>query len=302
MKMNSANVEYRGTLIMKSRIENIFDKSKKKKDRSILISLLVLLISSSALISCNSTTTKNQTISSESLPQITSKDEATTKETELEVPDEVVDPYVFEVNELKTEDVTKLEAEKYSDIEMYGTIEDKKQKYYGKIADKVTYYYEMERFYFKEDLPDVINGTLKQIYDENENIYKEASAIYSAGKADMADEEKESPSYNFFHFLDIKYIGDDYISIYYNNINYPGGVHPYSNFIGITIDCKTGKQVTASELLGKSDDEILKEVSEAMGMEVIGTWDDIGFYITDSTIVFFYRMPLFWDDVVWPRK
>ena len=81
-----------------------------------------------------------------------------------------------------------------------------------------------------------------------------------------------------------------------------GGAHPYSNLVGITIDCRTGKQVTASELLGKSDDEILKEVSKTMGMDVIGTWDDISFYITDSTIVFFYRMPLFWDDVVWPRN
>ena len=59
--------------------------------------------------------------------------------------------------------------------------------------------------------------------------------------------------------------------------------------------------MTASELLGKSDDEILKEVSETMGMEVIATWDGIGFYITDSTIVFFYRMPNYWDDVVWSR-
>lgn len=193
------------------------------------------------------------------------------------------------------------ETEKYSNTEMYGSIEDKKQEYYGKVADKVTYYYEVERFYFNDDFPVVINNALKQIYDEHEKKYKEGSSNYSSGKVQETIGEEEPPSYNFFHFLEIDYIGDDYISILYNDVSYMGGIHPYSQYEGITINRKTGKIVTASELLGKSDDEILKEVSETMGMEVIATWDGIGFYITDSTIVFFYRMPNYWDDVVWSR-
>ena len=197
----------------------------------------------------------------------------------------------------------KKEAEKYSYTEMYGSIEDKKQEFYDEDTGKVTYYYEVERFYFNDDFPVAINNTLKQIYDEHEKIYKEGSSNYSSGKVqETLGEEEEPPSYDFYHFLNIKYSGDDYISIYYNNISYMGGAHPYSNLVGITIDCRTGKQVTASELLGKSDDEILKEVSKTMGMDVIGTWDDISFYITDSTIVFFYRMPNYWDDVVWLRN
>ncbi len=204
---------------------------------------------------------------------------------------------------LTTEEIAnKEEAEKYSDIEMYGSIEDKKQEYYDEDTGKVTYYYEVERFYFNDDFPVAINNTLKQIYDKHEKIYKEGSSSYSSGKSsEILNESEEPPAYDFFRFSGIQYIGEDYISIYYNDIYCMGGTHSYSNLVGITIDCKTGKQITASELLGKSDDEILKEVSETMGMDEIGTWDNIGFYITDSTIVFFYWMPFFWDDVVWPR-
>lgn len=58
----------------------------------------------------------------------------------------------------------------------------------------------------------------------------------------------------------------------------------------------------ASEILGKSDDEILQQVSKEMGMDTVASWDEIDYYLTDSTIVFFYRMgPLYWDDVVWER-
>lgn len=52
-------------------------------------------------------------------------------------------------------------------------------------------------------------------------------------------------------------VGEDYISIKYNDISYMGGAHPYSYFDGITIDCETGKEITAAELLGKGSDEIL---------------------------------------------
>ena len=81
-----------------------------------------------------------------------------------------------------------------------------------------------------------------------------------------------------------------------------GGAHPYSRFDGITIDCKTGQQVSASQLLEKSDEEILTEISNEMGFDYIGTWDDVDFYLTDSTMVFFYRMPGYWDDVVLQRE
>ena len=95
--------------------------------------------------------------------------------------------------------------------------------------------------------------------------------------------------------------GQDYISILYNDVCDMGGAHPYSRMDGITIDCKTGEQVLASQLVEKEDEEILKEVSDAMGFDSLGTWEDMDFYLTDSTIVFFYRMPGYWDDVEWNR-
>lgn len=39
-----------------------------------------------------------------------------------------------------------------------------------------------------------------------------------------------------------------------------------------------------------------------MGLSDIATWEDIDFYLIDSTIVFFYRMPNFWEDVVLLRR
>ena len=45
----------------------------------------------------------------------------------------------------------------------------------------------------------------------------------------------------------------------------------------------------------------MEEVSEKMGLEDTATWDDIDFYLTDSTIVFVYRVPDWWEDVVMPR-
>ena len=66
-----------------------------------------------------------------------------------------------------------------------------------------------------------------------------------------------------------------------------GGAHPYSYFDGITIDCETGKEIAAAELLGKDSDEILQQVSDEMGLDTVASWDEVDSYLTDSTIVFF---------------
>lgn len=74
---------------------------------------------------------------------------------------------------------------------------------------------------------------------------------------------------------------------------------------GITIDCKTGKEVTAAEVLGVENDmELLFEISEKKGTEELLSWDEIDFYITDINVVFFYKMSYWggYDDVIIPRK
>lgn len=182
-------------------------------------------------------------------------------------------------------------------IEEYGWIEEKKQEFFEEGTKELTYYYNMEQFFVKDTLEnaDKINRTLQEIYKEYETAY-----INEAENNPDTPEGGQVP-YSYWHILQITYVGQDYISILYNDVYYMGGAHPYSQMEGITIDCKTGEQVAASQFIEKEDGEILAEVSETMGLESLGTWEDIDFYLTDSTIVFFYRMPNFWDDVEWER-
>lgn len=187
--------------------------------------------------------------------------------------------------------------EKIYSIEEYGVVEERQQEFFNDEDGIVVYYYKMENFFLHDNFPnaDIINNTLQQIYDEKEKGYIETAEIYST------DDESFDTPYSYWHVMDLEYIGDDYISILYNDVYYMGGAHPYSYQDGITIDCKTGEQISASQLMEKSDEEILAEVSDLMGLDVMGTWEDIDFYLTDSTIVFFYCTPGFWEDAVLQR-
>lgn len=220
--------------------------------------------------------------------------EMETKEKEKDSPSDAVP---------SAEDKTNIEDKTYN-IEEYGTIEEKRQEYLENGTENVAYYYEMENFFFNDTFSNAtsINHTLHQIYDEYEGNYIEEAAKHQSGLYEPDIDEFSHTPYDYWHILSLTYVGDDYISIQYNDVFYMGGAHPYSCFDGITIDCKTGEQVLASQLLGKSDEEILTEISNTMGLDVIATWDDVDFYLTDSSIVFFYRIPLFWDDVVWQRE
>lgn len=184
-------------------------------------------------------------------------------------------------------------------LEEYGTVEEKRQEYFTDGTEKVSYYYKLEKFFFG-DVPanaDLVNQTLSQIYEEYEAGYIEEAEVYESGGEDAS----EIP-YSYLKMVSLEYAGEDYVSVLYNDVYHMGGAHPYSCFDGITIDCKTGEQVSASQLLGKSDEELLTEVSNAMGLDSVGTWEDMDFYLTDSEIVFFYRMPGFWEDVVLQRE
>ena len=196
------------------------------------------------------------------------------------------------------DDNTENIQEKTYSIEDYGVVEEGRKEFFNDDDSTAVYYYKMENFLFHDNFPnaDLINRTLQQVYDGKEKEYIETAEVYSS-----EDESFDTP-YSYWHVISLEYVGDDYISIMYNDVYYMGGAHPYSYLDGITIDCKTGEQVSASQLIEKSDGEILAEVSDLMGLDVMGTWEDIDFYITDSTIVFFYRMPGFWEDVVLQRE
>lgn len=184
------------------------------------------------------------------------------------------------------------ETETGKSSEDYGEIVALREEFTDEKTGELTYYYEMENFYVNDSFEnaDKINDTLQKIYDTYELSYRENAEAASGGF--------DTP-YDSWHLLNLTLVGEDYISIEYNNISYMGGAHPYSYFDGITIDCKTGQEITATELLGKSSDEILRQVSDEMGMDTVASWDEVDFYLTDSTIVFFCRMPNYWEDVVW---
>ena len=187
-------------------------------------------------------------------------------------------------------------------IEDYGIIKEKRQEYPEYETERIAYYYEMENFFFNDTFPnaDVINQTLQEIYDEYEKGYQAGVEEHLYGMYE-ADAEEFPTDYDMWNLLSLTYIGDDYVSLQYNNVSYMGGAHPYSCFVGITIDCKTGEKVSAPQVLGENNGTVLAKVSKAMGFDTISTWDDLDFYLTDSYVVFFYRYPGFWEDVVFSR-
>ena len=204
-------------------------------------------------------------------------------------------------NENLTPKDTEENAARTYDPEDYGRIVEIREEFTNENTEEITFYYEMENFYVNEAFEngDKINDTLQKIYDKHEQGYKKYAETRKEGSG--SGESGRTP-YDWWHLLRLTFVGEQYISIVYNDIAYMGGAHPYSYFEGITIDCKTGEEVSSSELLGKSDEDILKQVSEEMGMDMVAFWDAIDFYLTDSKIVFFYRMPNYWDDVVWERQ
>lgn len=263
------------------------------KKKIYLCMLLLLMIG--GITGCQKADEKISSMDMQESERVETKEKA-----EDESKDKVEGSQPSETENSLSNTTQKVEDKTYN-IEDYGTIEEKQQEYLENGTENVAYYYEMENFFFSDTLSNAasINHTLQQIYDEYEKGYIEGAAEYQSG---WFDGPPMNIPYAYWHILNLTYVGDDYVSIQYNDVSYMGGAHPYSWFDGITIDCKTGEQVSASQLLGKSDEEILTEISNTMGHDGVSTWDDVDFYLTDSSIVFFYRMPGFWEDVVLKRE
>lgn len=273
------------------------------KNKCIL--MIIVLLLGSFMCSCGKISQIEEELSTDDVDGSVSEDDISDSEKELleqtekgdnlqDVPD-----YQYRVDsEDALNDSVASDPEKVYSIDEYGTVEEKRQDFFNSETGNMAYYYKMENFFFNDSFPnaDVINHTLQLIYDEEEEECIEGSEIHTSG-----DKSSNAP-YLYWHILNIQYVGDDYISILYNDVYYMGGAHPYSRFEGITIDCKTGEQISASQLMEKSDEELLSEISVSMGIDGIGTWEDFDFYLTDSSIVFFYRYPGFWDDVVMQRE
>lgn len=183
-------------------------------------------------------------------------------------------------------------AEEYGEIQEYGG-----EFYYDE--DNIGFYYHIESFYLNSDFLYTMNDTLERIYDEYLYQYQETQDWY------MEQGKQELPNgnvpYSKLIFQGVQYVDYDYISLLFADVTYMGGATSYIMYDAVTLDRHTGEEVNATEILGISDTEILETVNELMGLEEQTDWEKLDFYLQKDEIVFFYRMPGFWDDVVLGR-
>lgn len=181
------------------------------------------------------------------------------------------------------------------DVGKYGKIEQEHHDFQDENGN-VYYYYDMECFYFNDSYPEVLNETLQAYYDSIREDYRQDSASYEGGSGDEPNTPYDSLIFQYF-----TYVGEDYVSLVYNDVVYMGGAHPYSAMDGITIDCSTGEMVSVDCFIDDSDEEIGGQLKSVLGMDVYDSaeWD---YYITENSVVFFYYDPRYWDSVATKRK
>ncbi len=189
---------------------------------------------------------------------------------------------------------------KYPNVEydptLYGEVEDVYEEFSATDGD-LAFYYDMECFYFDDTFPVVLNETLQAYYDSIKESYIKDAQLYSSGTS----EPNIATPYNELLFKYFTYVGDDYVSLVYNDVSYVGGAHPYSALEGITIDCITGEIVSVQQFLDDSTSEIGEQLQKVLGFDSF-TPDNWDYYITDTTVVFFYDDPKYWDSVVTRRR
>ena len=199
---------------------------------------------------------------------------------------------------LENLEMTDLKEEKEYITEDYGEIQPYGSEFYYDEETK-GFYYNLEMFYLNSDFLYTMNDTLEEFYDGYLKQYQKSEDRYmEKGESDLP--EGVVP-YSELCFLGIQHVDNDYVSLLFNDVTYMGGAHPYSWYDAITVDRCTGEEVTASEILRESDKEILEKVSDLMGLDGVASWEDIDFYLQNDSIVFFYRMPGYWEDVVLGR-
>ena len=188
-----------------------------------------------------------------------------------------------------TSETTYIMSE-FGEIQEYGS-----EFYYDE--NTKGYYYNLECFYLNSDFLYTMNETLEKIYDSYLKQYQETENWYM----EQGNQDLPNVPYSKLQFLGVQYVDNDYISLLFNDITHMGSATAYSCYDAITLDRHTGNEVTASELLEMDDFELLETVNELMGLEEKTDWSDLDFYLTEDKIVFFYRVPGFWDDVVLGR-
>lgn len=228
-----------------------------------------------------------------SLVACDNKTEITPSSTEKESVQDLsipVETKLTDNQELENSNETTYAASDYGEIQEYGS-----EFYYDE--NTKGYYYNLECFYLNSDFLYTMNETLEKIYDSYLKQYQETEDWYM----EQGNQDLPNVPYSKLVFLGIQYIDNDYVSLLFNDITHMGSATAYSSYDAITLDRHTGNEVTASEILEKDDSELLETVNELMGLDEKTDWSDLDFYLEDNKIVFFYRIPGIWEDVILER-
>lgn len=238
-----------------------------------LISITFKLIACSHPVETNIKPSKNVTVLE------------TSKVSDLTVPTPV-EPQVFPTQEASSPNEVIYSIPKYGEIQEYGGEFYYDEKHQG-------FYYHLECFYLNSDFLYTMNETLENIYHEYHEQYLETENWYM----EQGNQNLPNVPYSKLDFLGIEYIDNDYVSLLFDDITHMGSAVSYSHYDAITLDRHTGKEVTASEILGQGNTEILKIVNRSMGLEGEADWKDLDFYLKENKIIFFYRIPGIWEEV-----
>lgn len=208
------------------------------------------------------------------------------------------------ISSANQEDVQEavIEASVYN-VEEYGYVETREQ-HYSNAQGEEGYYYTVDCFYLDDDANSgkyaLVNQTLQEIYDMQEKQYQVycAEQISDYEVDDSITNELQSVNYVSWYLVNIPYIGEDYVSILFNDIvYYAGAAHPITYFSPVTISVETGEIVTPQEILNKSWDVICDEADITVESEEVFN-EEYGFYLTDHTLTYKYRTNVFVDEIV----
>lgn len=217
---------------------------------------------------------------------------------------EEFDDSVFNDYERKNlELLAKLDAENVSKLDKV----ELEQHYYNSQGQEGYYYY-VDSFYFSDAAEsgkyDLVNQTLQRIYAEQENQYQAfcMERIDDYEVDESIENESQSINYVAWFLVDIPYIGDDYVSILFNDIEYDAGAaHPLSYFSPVTISMKTGEIVTAKDVLNMSWDEIWSHIKTETEITYESEEEfnkEYGFYLTNHTLTYLYRTNFYVEPIV----
>ena len=221
-------------------------------------------------------------------------DDIAETETESENPSQV------EASEEEQIDEEEYNLDEYAELDI---LEEKFENSDGDVVMTMA----VSHLTFTDPKYEKVNAALESI----EEAYMEETRSYCKEQApemelDMSIENENCRVEEYqWYFVRLCYVGEDYVSILYNDTVYwPGTAHPQSYFAPITIDVKTGAVVTDEEVLGCSWEDISSKIKDSVQESYSdkGAFEqDYGFYLTKNNLVYKYRFSYHVDEIVLER-